>query len=119
MKLDGDPQHAGFQFRASQDVADKTAKQTYYLRPDGKDEPGKFRNWPGDKEHVDLPWYALSFVLDDQRYTAAISNHPEQPDADAVQRARLRSLRRLLRSGGDEGDNRSSSTIASGCNPAR
>src|SRR5262249_41909440 len=37
VKLGGDPQHAGFQFRASNDVAEKTAKQTYYLRPDGKD----------------------------------------------------------------------------------
>lgn len=43
--LDGDPQHAGFHFRASQEVPDKTAKQTYYLRTDGKGEPGDYRNW--------------------------------------------------------------------------
>lgn len=79
VKLDGDPQHAGFQFRATQDVPDKTAKLTYYLRPDGKGEPGKFRNWPSDKAHVNLPWHALSIVLDDQRYTVAMLDRPENP----------------------------------------
>jgi len=79
IKLDGDPQHAGFQFRASQDVPDKTKAQTYYLRPDGKGEPGKFRNWPNDKQHVNLPWHALSIVLDDRRYTVAMLDRPENP----------------------------------------
>lgn len=79
IKLDGDPQHAGFQFRATQDVPDKTKAQTYYLRPDGKGEPGKFRNWPNDKQHVNLPWHALSIVLDDQRYTVAMLDRPENP----------------------------------------
>ena len=35
--LDGDPQHAGFHFRAAMETATKYAKETYYLRPDGKD----------------------------------------------------------------------------------
>lgn len=79
LKLDGDPQHAGFQFRATQHVPDETKSQTYYVRPDGKGKPGKFRNWPGDKEHVDLPWLALSFVAFDQRYTCCYLDHPENP----------------------------------------
>ena len=79
VKLDGDPQHAGFQFRASNDVAEKTKTQTYYLHPDGKGEPGKERNWPQDKSMVDLPWYAMSFVLDGQRYTCCYLNHPRNP----------------------------------------
>lgn len=79
VKLDGDPQHAGFQFRASQDVPDKTKDKTYYLRPDGKGEPGKFRNWPADKGHVNLPWHALCFVLDDQRYTCCYLDRPDNP----------------------------------------
>ncbi|HAY82189.1 MAG TPA: hypothetical protein DCY79_20480 [Planctomycetaceae bacterium] len=86
VKLDGDPQHAGFQFRASQHVPDKTAKLTYYLRPDGKGQPGKFRNWSGkskagdgNKEHVNLPWNALSFVIDDQRYTCCYIDRPQNP----------------------------------------
>lgn len=79
VNLAGDPQHAGFQFRASQEVPDKTKDQTYYLRPDGKGEPGKFRNWPGDKDHVNLPWHALSFVLGEQRYTCCYLDRPENP----------------------------------------
>ena len=81
MRVDGDPQHAGFQFRASNDVAEKTAKQTYYLRPDGKGELGATRNWdPKTKQGpVDLPWYAMSFVIDGTRYTCCYLNHPSNP----------------------------------------
>ncbi|MFN3149272.1 DUF6807 family protein [Bremerella sp.] len=79
LKVDGDPQHAGFQYRATQHVPDKTAKQTYYVRPDGKGEPGKFRNWPGNKEHIDLEFNALSFVAFDQRYTCCYLDSPENP----------------------------------------
>jgi Methane oxygenase PmoA len=79
IRVDGDPQHAGFQFRPANDVAVKTAKQTYFLHPDGKGEMGKTRNWPEDKAMVDLPWYAVSFVLDDQRYTTCYLNHPANP----------------------------------------
>ncbi len=79
--LDGDPQHAGFQFRASNDVARKTKKQTYYLRPEtGKGKLGQTINWPGNKSAtVDLPWKAMSFVLDGKRYTAAYLDHPMNP----------------------------------------
>jgi hypothetical protein len=79
VRLDGDPQHAGVQFRATQDVPDKTADQTYYLRPDGRGLAGKFRNWPGDKAHVNLPWNALSFVVDAQRYTCCFLDRPQNP----------------------------------------
>ncbi len=79
LKLDGDPQHAGFQFRATQYVPDNTQDQTYYVRPDGQGDPGKFRNWPDNPEHVDLPWLALSFVAHDQRYTCCYLDHPENP----------------------------------------
>ncbi|MCI0465024.1 MAG: PmoA family protein [Gemmataceae bacterium] len=81
LKLDGDPQHAGFQFRAHNDVAAKTAKQTYYLRPDGKGKLGETRNWEpkSKKGPVNLPWDALSFVLDGKRYTVAYLNHPRNP----------------------------------------
>ncbi len=77
--LDGDPQHAGVQFRASQHVPDKTKKQTFYIRPDGKGTPGKFRNWPKNKDHVDLPWNALCFVVDGRQYTCVYFNHPKNP----------------------------------------
>ena len=38
--MDGDPQHAGFHFRAVNEV-DKNKDQTYFLRPYGKGEMGK------------------------------------------------------------------------------
>ena len=79
VKLDGDPQHAGFQFRASNEVAAMTSAQTYYLRPDGKGKLRETRNWPGAKTHVNLPWNAMSFVLGEQRYTTAYIDHPTNP----------------------------------------
>jgi hypothetical protein len=79
VKVDGDPQHSGFHFRASNEVADRTKDQTYYIRPDGTDKPGATRNWPNQKEHVNLPWDAMSFVLGGQRYTAAYLDRPENP----------------------------------------
>jgi hypothetical protein len=81
IKLDGDPQHAGFHFRADNAVADKTPKQTIYIRPDGTDRPGVTRNWDGNKNktHVNLPWLGMSFVLGDQRYTAAYLDRPTNP----------------------------------------
>jgi hypothetical protein len=79
LKLDGDPQHAGFHFRAAAEVAEKTSKRTYYIRPDGADKFGATRNWPDNKDHVNLPWDAMCFVLNDQRYTVAYLDRPDNP----------------------------------------
>jgi len=79
VKLDGDPQHAGFHFRADNEVAEKTSGQTYYLRPDGRGKPGETRNWPGNKGHVNLLWDAMSFVLGGKRYTVAYLDKPSNP----------------------------------------
>jgi len=79
VKLDGDPQHAGVHFRAANEVAEATKGETYYLRPDGKAEPGQFRNWPQDKAYVDAPWHAASFVVGGQRYTVLRVNRPANP----------------------------------------
>jgi hypothetical protein len=81
VKLDGDPQHAGFQFRAANAVAEKTEKQTYFLRPDGKDKPDETRNWDPKTGQgpVNLPWDAMCFVLDGKRYTVAYLNNPSNP----------------------------------------
>ena len=79
VKLDGDPQHAGFHFRASNEVSDKTKKETYYLRPDGKGKAGETRNWPAQKQHVDLDWNVMSFVVGGQRYSAAYLDSPKNP----------------------------------------
>jgi hypothetical protein len=84
VRLDGDPQHAGFHFRATQEVSKSTAKQTYYLRPDGKGKEGETRNWDAkakeiDKRTINLTWNAMSFVTNGKRYTALRINHPDNP----------------------------------------
>jgi hypothetical protein len=79
VKLDGDPQHAGVQFRADNEVAASTSKQTIYVRPDGVGKPGEEWNWPAQKSQVNLPWKAMSFVLGGQRYTVANLDRPENP----------------------------------------
>jgi hypothetical protein len=80
LALDGDPQHAGFHFRASDEVAQDTKGQTYYIRPgDGRGEPGETRNWPDDQSQKDLPWKAMSFVTGGERSTVLYLDHPENP----------------------------------------
>jgi hypothetical protein len=81
VKLDGDPQHAGFHFRADNEVAAKTTKQTYFLRPDGPGKPGETRNWDPKtrKGPVNLPWDAMSFVLGQERFTVAYLDRPTNP----------------------------------------
>jgi hypothetical protein len=82
IKLDGDPQHSGFHFRADNEVADDKAKmKTIFIRPDGVGKAGEERNWdPKTKKGpVNLPWDAMSFVLGDQRFTTAHLDHPSNP----------------------------------------
>lgn len=82
VRLDGDPQHAGFHFRATQEVSKETAKKTYYLRPDGKGKEGETRNWDAkgkDPKTVNLPWNAMCFETSGKRYTALRINHPDNP----------------------------------------
>lgn len=79
LRLDGDPQHAGFHFRAAQEVADETKGETIYIRPDGAGEPGATRNWPAQREHANLPFDAMSFVVGGRRYTCAYLDRPENP----------------------------------------
>ena len=80
VKLDGDPQHSGFHFRADDEVSKKeVAAQTIFIRPTGVGEPGVELNWPKDKQQVNLPWNAMSFVLGGQRYTAAYLDRPDNP----------------------------------------
>jgi hypothetical protein len=104
VKFDGDPQHAGFHFRAAQEVAmqtkagqDEAVKskraekgsmkpnpQTYYLRADGKGAIGETRNWDHkakqqDPKTVNLPWNALSMVVGGERYTVEYMDSPNNP----------------------------------------
>ena len=81
VKLDGDPQHAGVQFRADNEVFAKTSDQTIFVRPDGVGKPGETRNWEPStrKGPVNLPWNAMSFLLKSKRYTVAYLDHPKNP----------------------------------------
>jgi hypothetical protein len=87
VRLDGDPQHAGFHFRANQEVSKNGKENTYYLRPDGKGKAGDTRNWDAnpkatvskDPRTIDLPWNACSFVTGGTRYTVLRINHPDNP----------------------------------------
>jgi len=81
VRIDGDPQHAGFQFRAHNDVDAFTSRETIYVRPDGIGKPGETRNWDPQTRQgpVNLPWNAMSFVLDGKRYTVAYLDHPGNP----------------------------------------
>jgi hypothetical protein len=82
VRLDGDPQHAGFHFRAAQEVAKNGKENTYYLRPDGKGKIGDTRNWDPkgkDPRTLNLPWNACSFVIGGKRYTVLRVDHPDNP----------------------------------------
>ena len=84
VKLDGDAQHAGVQFRAHNDV-NSNRRQTYYIRPDGTGKPGEERN-PANNPNkeknpgtYDLDYHVLSYVLGDDRYSVAYFVHDENP----------------------------------------
>ncbi|MEM9016518.1 MAG: DUF6807 family protein [Verrucomicrobiota bacterium] len=83
IRLDGDPQHAGFQFRASNEVHESTAKKTYYIRPGtGAAKPGETINWSNknDTEATrDLPWKGMCVEVGEKRYTIAYLDHPDNP----------------------------------------
>lgn len=69
--LNGDPEHAGFQYRAHNDVASggKEVKAIYLFHKDGIDP----------KKDEDLPWTAMSYTLNGRRYSVQHINHPENP----------------------------------------
>ena len=69
--LDGDPEHAGFQYRAHNDVAagPRAVKARYVFHADGIDA----------HRDGDLPWVAMSYGLNDRRYVVLHVNHPDNP----------------------------------------
>ena len=80
VSLDGDPQHAGFQFRASNEVAELNSKETYYIRPkQGRGKKTATKNWPNNKDMTNLPWKGQSIVVGGQRYTTLYLDHPTNP----------------------------------------
>src|SRR5262249_6899544 len=67
IKLDGDPEHAGVQFRPSNDV---DVKETTYLFPGENADPTKDR---------DYPWVGETFSLKGKQYSVVIFNTPSNP----------------------------------------
>ena len=69
--LDGDPEHAGVQYRPHDGVAKggKDVKATYLFHKDGINP----------KKDKDLPWVGMSYGLNDRRYSVEYMNHPENP----------------------------------------
>jgi hypothetical protein len=67
--LDGDRQHAGFQFRADQPVAESDGAR--YIRPTGFPEQAEAFEVDdkGDPpRHINLMWLGMTFELDGQKY---------------------------------------------------
>lgn len=71
VELDGDPEHAGMQYRAHSEVAagGPDVKAEYLFHEDGIDP----------RQDSDLPWVAMSYGLDEERYCVQHMNHPDNP----------------------------------------
>ena len=70
-ELDGDPEHAGMQYRPHNDVAagGPEVKAKYLFHQEGINP----------REDPDLPWVAMSYGLGGQRYCVEHMNHPDNP----------------------------------------
>lgn len=71
-KLDGDPEHAGLQFRPANEV-DRTA--TVYIYPKENAAPHKDR---------DYPWIGETFTLNGKQYSVVYLNDPKNPKGAAI-----------------------------------
>jgi len=71
VNLGGDPEHAGFHYRAHNDVASggSEVKATYLFHNDAVDP----------KKDKDLPWAAMSYRLNNQQSCVLHMNHPSNP----------------------------------------
>ena len=74
--LNGDPEHAGFQYRPHDDVAKgpSDVKAKYLFHKKGIDP----------KKDKDLPWVALEYGLNGKRYNVQYMSDPANPNPDAV-----------------------------------
>ncbi len=77
--LNGDRQHAGFQFRAAQAIAESNSGR--FLRPADVPQQETAIQVGDSKplQHFDLGWFALTYELDDQRYTVEYFDNPNLP----------------------------------------
>lgn len=83
--LDGDRQHAGFQYRAANQVAEKAEKEkkgATYTRPANfPDQPAAFEvdDRTDPNKHVDLGWLAAMYEIDGKPYSVGYFEDPSVP----------------------------------------
>lgn len=71
VELNGDPEHAGMQYRPHNDVVgNKSAKYTFHKEEVTAKNVGKER---------DIPWAAMTYKLRDQLWSVQHMNHPDNP----------------------------------------
>jgi len=75
VELGGDPEHAGFQYRPSNDIAKKSEgnKQATYLYFDEKVSAKNCKQQQG------MPWVAMNYALNNQDYSVLHMNHEDNP----------------------------------------
>lgn len=77
VRLDGDLQQAGVQFRAAQYVADN-ADETRFIRPESLSHVAADEEL-GEEDRIDVPWNAMNFKIDDYNYTVVYMTNPSNP----------------------------------------
>lgn len=78
--LDGDRQHAGFQFRAANEVADKNSAR--FIRPAGfpeQEEAYEVSDATDPNKHINLGWFAMSYEVDGKPYCVGYFEDPSMP----------------------------------------
>ncbi|MBC7820036.1 MAG: PmoA family protein [Planctomycetaceae bacterium] len=80
IKLEGDRQHAGFQYRAAQVVSEQ--KSARYIRPAGfpdKPEAVEAGDTGDPPAHSNLPWCAMTYPIEGQQVTVCYFEDPSLP----------------------------------------
>ncbi len=78
VRLEGDRQHAGVQFRAAQYVADNR-DQTKFIRPAYLSHVSSTYEIDGE-DMYDLPWNAFYFKINGKPFTVTYMSDPSNPD---------------------------------------
>ncbi|TVQ93861.1 MAG: hypothetical protein EA393_01655 [Bacteroidetes bacterium] len=77
VELNGDRHHGGVQFRAANEVSENS-EETFFTRPPQIQHLSPFSEIEGD-EMYDLPWNAMSYILNGEQYNVAYFSHPSNP----------------------------------------
>jgi hypothetical protein len=78
--LNGDRQHAGFQFRAAQAVAESNGAR--FIRPatfPQKDTAIQVGDGGNPPAHINLSWFAMTYKVDEKRFSVEYFDNPSLP----------------------------------------